>query len=71
MVILSESYLQNLEHKAISEVFHITPKTFRRYEDHMSCVFLVQTRSWWLFTFLNKQDPAVQCTIEYEDRNKS
>ena len=27
IVILSEGYLQNLEHKAISEVFHITPKT--------------------------------------------
>ena len=47
--------------------FHIAPKTFRPYVDDNHDLR-------WLLLFLhilNKQDPAIQSTIEHEDQSKS
>lgn len=73
MVILSESYLQKLESKAILEAlnFNIAPKTFRRYVDDSHARFHSKDNANTFLHILNKQDPAIQYTIEYEDENKS
>lgn len=73
MVILSESYLQKLESKAILEAlnFNIAPKTFKRYVDDSHARFISKDNAITFLNLLNKQDPAIQYTIEYEDENKS
>ena len=72
MVVLSESYVQNLENKAISEALtvNITPKTFRRYVDDSHARFDNKETSQKFQELLNKQDQQIQYTIEYEDENK-
>ena len=73
MVVLSETYLQHLEHKAIAEALtiHIQPKTFKRYVDSSHARFLSKHQANTFQEILNKQDPAIQYTIEYENGNKS
>ena len=73
MLVLSESYLQHLERKAIAKVLtiHIQPKTFKRYVDHSHPRFPSKHHANTFQELLNKQDPAIQYTIGYENRNKS
>ena len=73
MVVLSESYLQHLEHKAIAEALNIQiqPKTFKRYVDDSHARFASKHHANIFQEILNKQDPAIQYTIEYENENKS
>ena len=73
MVVLSESYLQHLEHKAIAEALNIQiqPKTFKRYVDDSHARFTSKHHANIFQEILNKQDPAIQYTIEYENENKS
>ena len=73
MVVLSESYLQHLEHKAIAEAFaiQIQPKTYKRYVDDSHARFTSRHQANTFQEILNKQDPAIQYTIEYENGNKS
>ena len=73
MVVLSESYLQHLEHKAIAEALtiQIQPKTFKRYVDDSHARFTSKYHAKTFQEILNKQDPAIQYTIEYENGNNS
>ena len=73
MAVLSESYLQDLEHKAIAESFtlQIQPKTFKRYVNDSHARFTSKHHANPFQGILNRQDPAIQYTIEYENENKS
>ena len=73
MVVLSESYLQHLEHKAMAEALtiQIQPKTFKRYVDDSHARFTSKHHANTSQETLNKQDPSIQYTIEYENENKS
>ena len=73
MVVLSENYLQHLKHKAIAEPLttQIQPKTFKRYVDESHARFTPKRHANTFQEILNKQDPAIQYTIDYENRNKS
>ena len=72
MVVLSGSYLQHLKHKAIAEALaiEIQPKTLNRYVDDSHARFTSKHHANTFQEILNKQDPAIQYTIEYENRNK-
>ena len=73
MVVLSESYLQHLGHKAMVEALtmQIQSKTFKRYVDDGHVCFTVKHHANIFQKILNKQDPAIQYSIEYENENKS
>ena len=73
MVVLSEGYLQHLEHKAIAEALNIKilPKTFKRCVDDSHARFTSKHHAIILQEILNRQDPAIQYTKEYENENKS
>ena len=73
MVVLSKSYLQHLEHKAMAEalIIQIQPKTFKRYVDDSHTRFTSKLHANTFQEILNKQDLAIQYTIEYENENKS
>ena len=73
MVVLSESYLQHLEHKAIIEALNIQiqPKTFKQYVNDSLACFTSKHQAKIFQEILNKQDPAVQYTIEYENESIS
>ena len=61
MVVLSESYLQHLEHKAMVEALtmQIQPKTFKRYVDDSHARFTSKHHANIFQKILNKQDQAV------------
>ena len=73
MVVLSESYLQHLERKTMAEALtiQIQPKTFKRYVDDSHARFTSKDHANTFQEILNKQDPAMQYAIEYENENKS
>ena len=73
MVVLSESYLQHLEHRAIAETLaiQIQPKTFKRYVDDSHARFTSKHHANTFQEILNKQDPAIQYTIQYKNGKKS
>ena len=70
MVVLSESYVQNLEHKAIAEALtlNLAPKTYRRYVDDTHAQFTSKKQSRQFQNILNKQDKHIQFTIEDENK---
>ena len=72
MVVLSESYVQNLEHKAIAEALslNLAPKTCRRYVDDTHTRFKSKEQSREFQTILNKQDKQIQFKIEDESEEK-
>ena len=72
MVVLSESYLQYLEKKAIelALTFDIAPKTFRRYVDDSHARFGSRNNATEFLNVLNSQDPQIEYTIEYENDHK-
>ena len=69
MVVLSESYVQNLEHKAIEEALtlNLALKTHRRYVDDTNAHFTSKEQSREFRNILNKQDKHIQVTIEDEN----
>ena len=69
MVILSESYLQNLEKPAIelALTFGIAPKKFR---DDSHARFGIRNNATEFLNVLNSRDPQIQYTIEDENDNK-
>ena len=69
MVVLSESYLQNLEKNTI-ELALIAPKTFRRYVDDSHARFGSRNNANEFLNVLDSQDPQIQYTIEYENEHK-
>ena len=72
MVVLSESYVQNLEHKTIVEALtlNLAPKTYRRYVDDTHARFKSKEQSREFQKILNKQDKHIQFTIEDENEQK-
>ena len=72
MVVLSESYVQNFEHKAIAEALNLNlaPKTYRRYVDDTHARFKFKEQSREFQKILNKQDRHIQFTIEDENEEK-
>ena len=70
MVVLSESYVQNLEHKAIAEALtlNLAPKAYRRYVDDTHARFTSKKQSRQFQNILNKQDKHIQFTIEDENK---
>ena len=73
VTVLSESYLKFLECKAIAEALtiHMQPETFKRYVDNSHAHFLSKHQANTFQDILNKEGPAIQYTIEYENENKS
>ena len=69
MVALSESYVQNLEHKAIAEALtlNLAPKTYRRYVDDTHARFTSKKQSRQFQNIRNKQGKQIQFTIEDEN----
>ena len=72
MVVLSESYVQNLEHKAIAEALslNLAPKTCRRYVDDTHTRFKSKEQSREFQKILNKQDKHIQFKIEDKGEEK-
>ena len=68
MVALSESYIQNMEHKAIAETFtiYLVPKADRRFDDTY-VPFKSKGQSFKFQEILNKQDKYIHFTIEDEN----
>ena len=62
MVVLSESYLQHLENKAMTEALtiQIQPKTFKRYVDDSHVRFTSNHHAHFFQGILDKQVPAIQ-----------
>ena len=73
MVALSECYLQKIEFKAIMEAlnYKIAPKTFRRFVDDNHARFQERSHADKFLEILNKQDPTIKCTAEFEDHKHS
>ena len=73
MVVLSESYLQHLERsaRAVALTIKIQPKTFKRYPDNSHAGLPSKHQVNIFRKILNKQDPALQYTKEYENGNES
>ena len=72
MVILSESYLQHIEHQSLETalIHQICPKSFKRYVDDSHARFQNKNNSEKFLNILNNQDPLIQYTIEYENNEK-
>ena len=73
MVVLSECYLQKIEFKAVTEAlnYKIAPKTFRRFVDDSHACFQNRSHANKFLQILNKQDPAIKYTAEFEDHKHS
>ena len=72
MVVLSESYLQRIEHISITQALNLNsaPKTFKRFFDDSHARFNNREQSLQFLDILNSQDPSIQYTIEFENENK-
>ena len=73
MVVLSEYYLQKIECKATMEVlnYKIAPKTFRCFVDDSHTRFEERSHADEFLEILNKQDPAIKYTVEFENHKHS
>ena len=69
MVVLQETYFQNLEQKAIAEALtlNLAPRMYRRYVDDIHARFESKEQSREFQKILNKQDKHVQFTVEDEN----
>ena len=72
MVVLSESYLQNLEKNAmeLALTFDIALKIFCQYVDDSHARFGSRSSATEFLNVLNSQDLQIQYTIEYENDHK-
>ena len=68
-----QSYLQKIDCKAIREAlnYKIVPKTWRRFVDNSYAGFQERTHADKSLEILNKQDPPIKCTAEFEDHKHS
>ena len=73
MVVMTESYLQYLEEKAISiaEENTVAPITYRRYVNDLHSRFNDADRAGQFLKILNSQDEKIQYTIETENNQKN
>ena len=67
MIVLSESYLENLEKTAteLALKFDIAPRTFRRYVDDFHAQFGSRINATEFLNVLYCQELQMQYTIEY------
>ena len=72
MVVLSECYLQRIEHMSITQALtlNLAPKTFKRFVDDSHARFSNREQSLQFLDILSSQDPSIQYTIEFENENK-
>ena len=72
MLVLSESYVPNLQQKGIAEALtlNLAPTTYRRYVDDTHVRFKSKGQSRKFQKILNKQDKHIQFTIEDENGEK-
>ena len=72
MVVLSESYLQNLEKNAIELALRveIAPKPFHRYVDDSHARFGSRSNATEFLNVLNSPDAQIQYTLEYVNKHK-
>ena len=72
MVVLSKSYVQYLEQKAIAAALtlNVAPKTYRQYVDDTHVRFTSKEQPCEFQNILNKQDKHIQFTIEDENEEK-
>ena len=72
MVVLSKSYVQYLEQKAIAAALtlNMAPKTYRQYVDDTHVRFTSKEQPCEFQNILNKQDKHIQFTIEDENEEK-
>ena len=73
MVVLSECYLQIIEHISITQALTLNlppPKTFKRFVDNNHARFNTREQSLLFLDILNSQDPAIRYTTEFENENK-
>ena len=72
MVVLSESYVQYLKHKAIAEALtlNLAPKTYRRYVVDTHASFTSKEQSREFQNILNKKEKHIQSTTEDEYEEK-
>ena len=72
MVVISEAFLQRLEDKAIQEALatNLAPLTYKRYVDDSHARFEIVHESHSFLNILNKQNRAIQYTMEKEDQSQ-
>ena len=72
MVVLSECYLQRIEHTSITQALNLNlaPKTFKRFVDDSHARFNNREQLLQFLDILNSQDSSIQYTIEFENENK-
>ena len=72
MVVLSECYLQRIEHISITQALNLNlaPKTFKRFVVDSHARFKNREQSLQFLDIRNGQDPSIQYTIEFENENK-
>ena len=72
VVVLSECYLQRIEHISITQAhnLNLAPKTFKRFADDSHARFDNREQSLQFLDILNSQDPSTQYTIEFENEEK-
>ena len=72
MVVLSECYLQRIEHISITQALtlNLAPKTFKIFADDSHARFNNREQSLQFLDILNSQDSSTQYTIELENENK-
>ena len=69
MVVLSECYLQKIEFIAKTDFlnYKIVPKRFRHFVDDSHTRLQDRSHANKILEILNKQDPAIKYTVEFED----
>ena len=72
MAVLSEYYLQRIEHISITQALTLNsaPKTFKRFADDSHARFNTREQSSHFLNMLISQDPSIRYTIEFENENK-
>ena len=72
MVVLSECYLQRIEHISITQALdlNVAPKTFKRFVDDSRARFNNREQSLQFLDILKSQYPLIQYTTEFENENK-
>ena len=65
--------MKKIEFKAITEAlnYKIAPKTFRRFVDDSHARFQNRSHANKFLEILNKQDPSIKYTVEFEDHKHS
>ena len=72
MVVISKGFLQRLEDKAVQEALatNLAPLTYKRYVDDSYARFETLHQSHSFLNILNKQNRAIQYTVEKEDQSQ-